>query len=484
MKKSSPRVSLIAFTPDPQRVSTAAARLSYKEGNATDIFNSTPRGGQEDFLSRVVRMGHSSVIEHSSFTFAIENVSVLVEQFLIEFRLASFTVKSRRYVDYSEAGFIVPRILPEPELPLFPGLATSYPYIIPEIEEKGLYRRYISVMQFLFDTYRRLTKAGIPQEDARFVLPYSFKTNLFLTANTREMMNIISQAIYGRGKNFPEIRWVGKRLLEEMQKLIPCIFSNLGNLIEKPAEDDFIHKLSREHKLARSEDEKPTVELLSYTPDPERVVFTAAVMEKSIGDTERIKNLYTEEFFEKVLDSILCSRRERALEQASFSFRIGGISLPALTHIARHRMQSPVIPSLADVGKSENFVIPETIKKRKELLHLYKEAFRRSESLYKKFLASRVPKETAIYTYLSGNTTDIITTMNARELYHFFGLRTCNRAQWEIKVVADRMLVLVKGVAPVIFKKAGPRCIRLGYCPEGKKSCGKLDEVRKRYSEI
>ena len=484
MRKSSPRVSLIASTPDPQRVLTAATRLSYKEGSATDIFNSTPPGGQADSLFRVASMGHLSVIEHSGFTFAIENVSALVEQFLIEFRLASFTVKSRRYVDYSEAGFIVPRILPEPELPLFPRLTTSYPYIIPEIGEKGLYRRYISVMQFLFETYRRLTKAGIPQEDARFVLPYSFKTNLFFTANAREMMNIISQAIHGRGKNFPEIRWVGERLLEEMQRVLPGIFSNLGNLVEKPAEGDFIHKLSRERNLTRSEEREPTVELLSYTPDPERVVFTAAVMEKSLGDTETIRNLYTKELFESVLDSVLCSLRERALEQASFCFRIRGISLPALTHITRHRMHSPVIPSLTDVGKSRNFVIPETIKRRKELLRLYKEAFRRSEGLYEKFLASGVPKETAVYTYLSGNTTEIITTMNARELYHFFGLRTCNRAQWEIKAVAEKMLTLVKEVAPIIFKKAGPRCIRLGYCPEGKRSCGKFDEVRKRYSEI
>jgi thymidylate synthase (FAD) len=61
-------------------------------------------------------------------------------------------------------------------------------------------------------------------------------------------------------------------------------------------------------------------------------------------------------------------------------------------------------------------------------------------------------------------------TMNARELRHFFSLRCCTRAQWEIRQLANEMLRLCKEVAPVMFADAGPGCVR-GYCPEGAKSC-------------
>ena len=83
-----------------------------------------------------------------------------------------------------------------------------------------------------------------------------------------------------------------------------------------------------------------------------------------------------------------------------------------------------------------------------------------------------IPAEDARYLLPNGCTTNITITMNARELLHFFSLRCCNRAQWEIRELADRMLELCTEVSPVIFKDAGPPCMR-GPCPEGKLSCGK-----------
>ena len=70
--------------------------------------------------------------------------------------------------------------------------------------------------------------------------------------------------------------------------------------------------------------------------------------------------------------------------------------------------------------------------------------------------------------------------MNARSLYNFFAHRCCSRAQWEIREVADQMLALVKEVAPVLFKNAGPPCVS-GPCPEGKMSCGQMLQMRERY---
>ena len=74
-------------------------------------------------------------------------------------------------------------------------------------------------------------------------------------------------------------------------------------------------------------------------------------------------------------------------------------------------------------------------------------------------------------------------TMNARELLHFFSLRCCNRAQWEIRTLAEQMYRLVLPVAPAIFEHAGPGGVR-GACPEGSRSCGQVQEVRARYTEL
>ncbi|MDR0778806.1 MAG: FAD-dependent thymidylate synthase, partial [Methanomassiliicoccaceae archaeon] len=87
-------------------------------------------------------------------------------------------------------------------------------------------------------------------------------------------------------------------------------------------------------------------------------------------------------------------------------------------------------------------------------------------------LSERIPAEDSRYVLPGGCTTNITITMNARELLHFFSIRCCNRAQWEIRDMADRMLEICKTISPVIFKKAGPPCLR-GPCPEGKLSCGK-----------
>ena len=74
-------------------------------------------------------------------------------------------------------------------------------------------------------------------------------------------------------------------------------------------------------------------------------------------------------------------------------------------------------------------------------------------------------------------------TMNARELMHFFSLRCCNRAQWEIREMAWQMLALCKQAAPALFEHAGPACVS-GACPEGKNTCGKAAEVREKAGNL
>lgn len=118
-----------------------------------------------------------------------------------------------------------------------------------------------------------------------------------------------------------------------------------------------------------------------------------------------------------------------------------------------------------------SYVVPKTVEADPELKKLYKDLMDQIWEAYT-LLETKVPAEDARYVLPNGCTTNITITMNARELLHFFSMRCCNRAQWEIREMADQMLMLCKEVSPTIFKNAGPGCVCTKHCPEGKKSCG------------
>jgi thymidylate synthase (FAD) len=129
------------------------------------------------------------------------------------------------------------------------------------------------------------------------------------------------------------------------------------------------------------------------------------------------------------------------------------------------------------------FVIPPSLQSRPELQARFEQAVQDLGRVYHELLEAGIPAEDARYLLPNACETKIVVTMNARELRHFFQLRCCNRAQWEIHDLADRMLALVVKIAPALFAQAGPGCVS-GPCPEGKMSCGKLSDVRDKYQHL
>ena len=214
------------------------------------------------------------------------------------------------------------------------------------------------------------------------------------------------------------------------------------------------------------------VELIYHTPDPERAVATAArLCYAPVGASELMETL-SEEKIHKVLKTILVGGHFSTLEHASYTFAIEGVSR-ALTHqLVRHRLASFNQQSQRYVTfKNE----PEFILPRSVVDAGFEEEFNKAATAafeaYSKLVELGVPAEDARYLLPNACETKIVVTMNMRELRHFFSLRCCNRAQWEIRDLACKMLELVKPTAPYIFKTAGPGCTR-GNCPEGKMSCG------------
>ena len=144
-----------------------------------------------------------------------------------------------------------------------------------------------------------------------------------------------------------------------------------------------------------------------------------------------------------------------------------------MTHqLVRHRMASFSQQSQRYVSMDDaSYVTPHTIEGNEDALRLYESVMDDIWKAYGKLEEMGIPAEDARYLLPNGCTTNITITMNARELLHFFSLRCCNRAQWEIREMADQMLRICKEQSPVIFRNAGPPCIR-GPGPEGKKTCG------------
>lgn len=252
----------------------------------------------------------------------------------------------------------------------------------------------------------------------------------------------------------------------------------------------------------------PTVTLLAHTPNPEKTVASAA---KLCYSSSNIGDLYDGLTQEKAADFVeMLSEigHESPIEHASFTFGIEGVSRAFLAQMTRHRMASYSVKSQRYVKEGAfEYIIPPEVAADEQALEAYKKSMQLAQASYDKIaeiltekhkndflaqgkdektaarLASKKAIEDARFVLPNACETKMVVTMNARSLHNFFKHRCCNRAQWEIRSVANQMLALVLNVAPELFKKAGPPCL-YGACPEGKMSCGKASQVRKFYEDM
>jgi thymidylate synthase (FAD) len=214
------------------------------------------------------------------------------------------------------------------------------------------------------------------------------------------------------------------------------------------------------------------VRLLNHTPEPERAIAAAArLCYAPVGAAELLETM-SDEAVRKVLRTVITSGHLSALEHASYTFAIDGVSR-AMTHqLVRHRLASYNQQSQRYVSYDDPaFIVPPEIdadpEKRVAFITACGDAF----LSYRAMIDAGVPAEDARYLLPNAMETKIVVTMNIRELLHFLELRCCRRAQWEIRAVADRMLELAEPTAPYIFLDAGAAC-RRGPCTEGTLACG------------
>ena len=240
------------------------------------------------------------------------------------------------------------------------------------------------------------------------------------------------------------------------------------------------------------------VTLLTGTPEPEKVVAAAAKLCYSSSGADRLFEGLTDEKAQSYVAMLSKLGHESPFEHASFTFAIEGVSRSLLAQITRHRIASYSVQSQRYVKRdSYDFIVPPNVAEDEEALAKYNsvmqscvEGYERLTEILQKKAAEKLEKEgkttdeamkaaekiaieDARFVLPNACDTKMIVTMNARSLRNFFRLRCCNRAQWEIRALADEMLRLCRDAAPALFMNAGPGCVSEGKCTEGKMTCGK-----------
>lgn len=249
------------------------------------------------------------------------------------------------------------------------------------------------------------------------------------------------------------------------------------------------------------------VTLIAHTPDPEKLVAASAKLCYSPATIADLMDGLDEQKTTDFLNMLTDFGHQSPIEHISFTFGIEEVSRTLLAQITRHRIASFSVQSQRYVKEKQfSFVTPPEIAADEQASALYQQTMQDTHNAYirlaeileekhyqtfigqgieekkAKNMAQKKAIEDARFVLPNACDTKMILTMNARSLLNFFTLRCCNRAQWEIRDVATQMLRLVRPIAPTIFAKAGPGCLR-GTCPEGKMTCGKIQEVRRAFSE-
>lgn len=236
---------------------------------------------------------------------------------------------------------------------------------------------------------------------------------------------------------------------------------------------------------------KLKVILLRATPDPDELVALGARLCYAQADVEalreRVEGADQRAFVSRVMERGHLS----VTEHASFTFAVEGVSRALLAQLTRHRIASFSVQSQRYVSMAGGFdyVVPPSICALGE--EEEREFIREMETMHAWYCrwqeklggAGEAANQDARFVLPNAAATRLVMTMNARELMHFFELRCCNRAQWEIREMAWQMLALCRRRAPALFANAGPACLR-GACPEGKNACGQYEAVKRRHEGL
>lgn len=471
---------------DRLRIVSTAGQLSREKGTVLDVYDRrTDKEKNLKLATAVIGYGHKTISEHDYLVFALQDVSRFVEQTVISYRLTSFTIKSGRNVDFRTAGYYAP------------DFRDKDGNILPNNEElKEMYKKY---MDSIFSKYGEYVDQGVPVEEARYALPFGYKTNIVMGCDANEFFRITCDLLYGKSSHITELHELGLEFEKILRDRCPYLAASLDKEADKKKYqdnltflDDKLEKIRKPGEFYDSVSDysapvNPTldyendllekVHLINYTVDPVHVIATHAIQKRYGVSYEMAKEMLYRltrlgVSYKDIVRGVYENRRSRELEHVSFTFE-APIELSILPQMTRHRMQSLEVPDFFPLWNVRNYLYPAHDEDQNAHIDEteYAEMFDKNALMMEMFKKEGVRDEDLIYFYLGGNATNIQTTMNLRELIWFSKMRSCNKAQKGIRNISNQMVSEVSKVSETIGSLLGPTCKVDGYCPEGKDSC-------------
>lgn len=449
----------------------AAARLSRFAGDVFEVLGITEDNTFEEnieFTKRVIGMGHDSITDHDYLVFAIKDVSPVIEQTIIAERFSSFTIKSRREVDFSRAGFYTPDFHDENGV-LLPN----------NMNARLDYQKY---MNSLFKKYAEIEGLGLSKEDARFVLPYCYNSNIIMGIDAHTLKDMIVKFTKTHLANIQELREFGERLCDIASAYCPYILDEIYNApyrVTDPVSEYLESKnLKTDYKVLDS------VKLLNSSDKIDDTILISAIMKRYQYDRQTaIKALNKiskedSEFKSTLMRKIAFEGDKGELAQVNFEFQIP-LSFAVLTHLTRHRTHQILIPEFSPIIDLKQYKVPP--KANAICPGKIEKVFNANYEMYETFKEKYgVRDEDLIYFTLSGNMVNVVSNMDGKTVEHILGLRECSKAQWETQGMARGMHSEIDKLkhAKLYSSILGPTCKTQCFCKEGKESCGLVEHYK------
>ncbi len=447
----------------PETISAAYARISR---NPKDV-NLLRRDARFDVEKArksneniVFGLGHSSVAEHACFNFDIIGISRYAVEFLENFRLASYTEKSQRYIKIEDDAIVPSEFSKSPFKEVFASMVKKqnefYVYAYEKIEKT-----------LLEEGYDKKEAELISKEDARYALPLATKGQLGMTVNGRELEYIIQRL---QAERIEEVRDLGKQLYEQAGNLAPSLIKYV-----EPEEYHTVYSRLKKKVVSKISEKnfplvltKTDVYMVNNTTNPDEEILTSVLFTNYNLSYETAKTIVSLLSFEDKKELFLEIFRNikpyhsvlREFERANFTFQIT-LSASAFAQLKRHRMATVL---KQNYSPSHGVTVPETFYRAK-IDKEFEELIARTNEVFYRFMD--INEHACYYILTNAHRRRVLVTMNAREIYHFARLRDDEHAQWDIRNIAEQILIHVKQVAPLTFLLA----------------CGK-DKFKEVYEEV
>lgn len=458
------------------KIVSAAGRISRFPGDVFEALSISEANEFEknvNYIKRVIAMGHDSITDHDYCVFAIKNVSPIIEQTIIAERFCSFTIKSRREVDFSNVGFYVPDFRNKK------GKIISNNEVV-----KKEYKEY---MDSLFNKYVYFVELGITKEDARFILPYSYNSNIIMGIDAHVLKDLIIKFTKTKYANIAEIKEFGEKLRKIAEKNIPYIIEQIDKIEKK--EYDEVDKYLETLNCKNSYNIIDVPKMLDHSKKIDEIILVSSLMRRYQYDYNtalkilKKQNEVNDDFSNILMRKIAFESDALELTQVHFQFQIP-ISLAILTHLTRHRTHHILIPDFVPVIDLTQYKIPPKVKAL--CLDAYKDVFAKNKTMYEHFKNDyEICEEDLVYFTLSGNLVNVITNIDGKTLKHILKLRECTKAQWETRDMARGMHKEIDKIegAKIFSSILGAPCETEFICKEGKECCGKINAILKSRKE-